>query len=150
MPGFFLQVRRLPHLFEIVEVADLRPEDMDDYVARIDQDPVGAGQSLDARNAVAGFLERVEQVIGNSRDMTARPAGGDDHVVAQARFSLNVDGDDIFGLGVFQTDKDCVEGAGIACADPGRRRHDIGLLPQCCSQCLSFRIKNNQITSEIR
>jgi hypothetical protein len=30
---FFLEIRRLPHLFEIVEVADFGAEDMDDDIA---------------------------------------------------------------------------------------------------------------------
>ena len=87
----FLEVRRLPHLFEIVEFADFGAEDMDDDVARIDQDPVGTGQPLDARHAEAGILERLEQVIGDSRDMTVRSARCDNHIVAEARFPLNVD-----------------------------------------------------------
>ena len=73
----------------------------------------------------------VRKVVGNGCDMAMRPAGRNDHIVAETRFSLKVDGDDIFGLGVFQTGKDCRNGAGhgVVSADPGRRRHDVGLLP---------------------
>ena len=39
---------RLPHLFEIVEFANLGPEDVDDDIARVDQDPV-AGVSPSTR-----------------------------------------------------------------------------------------------------
>ena len=76
--GLFLEIRRLPHLFKIVEFADFGAEDVDDDVARIDQDPVGACQPLDARHAHTGILERLEEVIGDSRDMTVRSAGCDD------------------------------------------------------------------------
>ena len=85
---------------------------MDDDVARIDQHPVGAGQAFDARLAETGILQRLEELFGDGGDMAVRTARRDDHIVAEARFTLNVDWDDVFGLGVFQTGKDCFEGAG--------------------------------------
>src|SRR5690606_4200187 len=57
------QIGRHPHLLEIVEFAHLGPEHMDDHVARVDQHPVGAFQTFDARGAVAGILERLEQMV---------------------------------------------------------------------------------------
>ena len=48
-----------PHLLEIVEGADLGPEDMDDDVARIDEDPVAGRQALDTDLADAGFLSNL-------------------------------------------------------------------------------------------
>ena len=58
----FLEVGRLPHLLDVVELPDFRTEDMDDDIARIDQHPVGAGQPLDARLAEAGILQRLEEL----------------------------------------------------------------------------------------
>ena len=47
---------RRPHLLEIVELPDLRAEDMDDDVAGVDQHPVAMGQAFDASASEAGSL----------------------------------------------------------------------------------------------
>jgi hypothetical protein len=69
-------------------------------------------------------------VIGDTPHVAVRTARSDDHVVTEAGFLVDVDGDDVFGLGVFETGKDGFEGAGgcVKTADPGRRRRDVGLL----------------------
>ena len=46
-----------PHLFQVIEFADLGAEDMDDYVARIDQHPVALRRAFDTRFAEACFLQ---------------------------------------------------------------------------------------------
>ena len=92
-----------PHLLEIVEGADFRPEDVDDHIAGIDQHPVAGAQALDADVAAAGFLQVVEQPVGDRRDVAVRTAGGDDHVVGEGRFAGDVDRDEVLGLGVVET-----------------------------------------------
>src|SRR5262245_17182930 len=142
----FLEIGSLPQLLDVVELPYLRAEDMDDHVTRIDQHPVRAREAFDARLAHASTLDRLDQVFGDGADMAVRAARGDDHVVAEAGLALNVDGDDVFGLGVFQTGKDCLDGAFglIVAALRGRRRHGICLLPKCCSQSRSFRTVNTK------
>src|SRR5262249_59841218 len=46
---------RRPHLLEIVEGADFRPEDVDDDVAGIDQHPVAVRHAFDPRVPHAGL-----------------------------------------------------------------------------------------------
>lgn len=76
---------------------------MDDDVARVDQNPVRTAQPFDAREAEAGILERRNEMFGGGCDMTVRTPGRDDHEVTEAGLALNVDGNDIFGLGVIET-----------------------------------------------
>ena len=57
MNRLFLQVGCQPHLLEVVELANLGPEDVDDDVPGIDQHPVGAAQTLDARLSHPGVLD---------------------------------------------------------------------------------------------
>ena len=42
-----------PHLFEIVELAHVRLEDVDDRVAGVEQDPIAIGHALDPRRRIA-------------------------------------------------------------------------------------------------
>src|SRR5690606_28953504 len=52
MHGFVLKIGSLPHLFDVVELAHLRPEHVDDDIARVDQNPVCTRQALHAWSAV--------------------------------------------------------------------------------------------------
>src|SRR4051812_47565958 len=128
----FLEIGSLPQLLDVVEFPDFRAEDMDDHIAGIDQHPAGAGQPLDARLAQPRILDRLQKVIGDGADMAVRAARGDNHIVAQAGLALNVDGDNVFCLGVFETGKDCLDGAGsvVVTAEPGRGRQRDYLLPK--------------------
>lgn len=78
---------------------------MNDDIADIDQDPVAMGQALHPGGAQTVALDGPTQLIGDRADMTVRTARGNDHIVPQRRFSRNVDGFDVFGLGIGQAGK---------------------------------------------
>ena len=58
--------------------------------------PIGVRQAFHARCTETGLLDRLDQMVGNCRDMTMRSSRRDHHVVAEARSALNVDGDGCF------------------------------------------------------
>jgi hypothetical protein len=99
--GRFL--RLLPYFLKRVKVANFRAEDMDDHVAGVDQDPVRSGQAFDLGGAVTGFLQCPQQMIRNRAHMTMGTARCDHHVIGHRGFALDIDGNDVFGLGVFET-----------------------------------------------
>jgi hypothetical protein len=80
-------------------------------------------------------------VIGNRHNVTVRASGHDHHVVAQRRFTGNVDRDDIFCLRVLEACEDQVKGTvgGIVAAAraPGENADDVSLCVRCC-QVRSF------------
>ena len=73
---------------------------MDDDVAGIDQHPVAMGKAFDASASEAFVLELPDEVIGNGADMPLRAPRGYDHLVADRGLALDVDGDDVLGLGI--------------------------------------------------
>ena len=108
-------VRRLirPQFLNIVETADFRPENVDDHIARIDQHPIGMGQTLDLDIPLARFLELDRQLIGNRADMPIRAAGGNNHPVRESGFAVEINGDDVFRLGVFKLGDNGFEKRGL-------------------------------------
>ena len=58
-----------PELFQIVEAAHFRPEEMDDNVNRIDQHPVALVHAFNSDMAVARFFKLINQLVGNGADM---------------------------------------------------------------------------------
>ena len=50
----------LPHLFDVVELAHFRTENMDDDIARVDQHPITAGKTFDSRLAVPGLFQSAQ------------------------------------------------------------------------------------------
>ena len=62
-----------PDLLQIIKTAYFGPEDMDNDVAGVDQHPVASGHALDLGPAVAGILDRPQQVVGDRADVTMRP-----------------------------------------------------------------------------
>ena len=85
-----------PHLFEVVEFADLGAEDVDDHVARVDHlaDVLGVDQVLleikrlryEERQTIADTKERIRERRGGwgSRFLEEVRAGGSDHPVSRA------------------------------------------------------------------
>ena len=109
--GVVVQIWRQPHLFDVVEFPDFWAEDVDDDVTGVDQNPIGTAHSFDPREPELGILQRRDQMIGDGCDMSVRASGRDDHMVAERGLALQVDRDDFFCLGVFETGKDEFEGA---------------------------------------
>src|SRR4029078_3356075 len=101
--------RRRPHLFQIVEGADLGPEDMHDNVSGIDEDPVSLPHSLDADAGPAASLDVLHEVVGHGAHVTLRSAARHDHVIAYGGFAGEIDDNAVLGLHVFQTREDGFE-----------------------------------------
>ncbi len=95
-----------PHFFEVVELPDFGPEDVDDDVGAVDQDPVAIAQAFDARRLVALAFEGADYAFGDRPDMGAGAAGGDNHDVGEGGFAVQVDGDDVLGFGIIETGQD--------------------------------------------
>jgi len=136
-----LNFSRRPHLFKIVEGPNFRPEDMHDDIAGIDQHPVPLPHALDTDAGTTRVFQALDQVVGNSADMTLRPAAGHDHVIANRGFSGEIDNDAVLGFHVFETGEDGAErllGTWVP-------RDDFGLTTRrprecrCIQGCGSFR-----------
>ncbi len=87
-----------PHLLEIVEAANLGPEDVHQHVARIDQHPVAGWHALDPGVAVSPILHFLDEFVGDRADMPLRSARRDDHRVGERGLPDEIDGDRLLGL----------------------------------------------------
>src|SRR5271157_2012268 len=87
----FARPVRAPHLFEIVELADVGTEDMNDRVARVEQHPIAKRQSLNARRGEACVAAGPDDTVGDRADMSARTPGCDNHSVGERRFAGKLD-----------------------------------------------------------
>jgi len=77
--GFFYR----PHALEIVIGANFRAKDVDDHIARIDENPIAGFHPVDRPRAVACLLESPGEVLGDRADVALRAAVGDDDKVGQ-------------------------------------------------------------------
>jgi hypothetical protein len=110
-----------PHLLKLVEVAHFRAEDVDDHVARVDQNPVAGILAFDLAGHAMALLEPFHQFLRDRRDLPGGAARGHDHPVGNGRFSAQIDLHDILGLVVFERSNDTrqqlIAGEGV---DPRR------------------------------
>ena len=77
-------------------------------------------QPFDPQIALARFLELYGQLIGDRADMPIRAPGGDNHPVRQSGLAVEINGDDVFRLGVFKLGKNGFQEGGLFCT---RRRN---------------------------
>lgn len=91
-----------PKLLELIELAHLRPEQVDNHVAGVKQHPVAARPALDLGAAQAAFLKRFQDMVGHRADLTGRSSGSDHHEIRDAGFAGQIDNDDIFRLVIFK------------------------------------------------
>ena len=89
--------RGVPDLFDIVEGAYFRPEQVHDHVARVEQHPIAVRQAFHSRRT-AGCLDLLEDVLSQRADMALRAAAGHDQRIGYGAFAPNVDGDDVLGF----------------------------------------------------
>ena len=82
--------------------AHLFPEEMNNHIAAIDQDPVADRGPFDPHIADALFFEQDSQMLSQRRQMALGAARCDNHGVGNARFAVKIDDNDIFGLVVIQ------------------------------------------------
>src|SRR3546814_17024035 len=83
---------RLPELLERVIFAHLRPEQVHDHVAGVDQAPVARIAALGMRAPDAGRLELFEAMPGHRVDTAGRSSAFDPHVIVTVCFSPQRDG----------------------------------------------------------
>src|SRR5579872_2959360 len=124
-----------PHLFQIVEFAHFGAEDVDNDVAGVDQHPVALPHAFDADIAHAGRLDVLDDIVSNRADMTLRPAGCHDHVIADRGFICEIDGDAVLGLHVFQTQEDDAECLLGTWAQMPRLGDGFGPVTRCPRKC---------------
>ena len=99
--------RRRPHPLQIVEGAHFRPEDVDDHVARIDQHPVAMRQPFHPRpRRYRASLRSLRIWSAMAPTWRFDLPRGHDHVVADRRLAVQVDGDCVLGLHVVQAGED--------------------------------------------
>ena len=92
-----------PHIFSMLSKARAsRPEDMNDDIARIDQDPIAKRHSFNLCIANALLLQLVEKAVGDSAGMALRAPRADDHEIGKRGFVRQGDADDLVGLGVIE------------------------------------------------
>ncbi len=87
-----------PHLLEIVELANLGPEDVNHDVDSVDQHPVAGLKTFDADIVEAAFFQVLAKLFGDCAHVAVRPPGGNHHEVADRRLALEIDRDDLLGL----------------------------------------------------
>lgn len=75
---------------------------MNDHVVGVDQDPVGRWQTFDARRAADAILDPLGKLGGHRRHLPRRAARSDHHMVGDARFARQRDGDDLDRLVVVE------------------------------------------------
>jgi hypothetical protein len=78
------------------------PEQMDDDVAAVDQNPIALSGTLDADAFQTFAFEFFDEMFGHRLDVTGRGTGGDDHVVGDGRPAGKIDDDRIGRLVVVQ------------------------------------------------
>src|SRR5262245_66124666 len=91
-----------PHLLEVIELAHLGPEYVDDDVGDVDDHPVAVCLTLDAGLAVALFLELALDLLGDRAHVPVGPARGDHHVIAERRLLPDVDRHHVLGFGIVE------------------------------------------------
>ena len=100
---------------------------MDDRVIGVEQDPVAMRQAFDARGGEAARFEGLEQTIGDCSDMDVRASSSNDHEIGEAGFAAQVDRDNVFRLGVFETGRDRLgEETGVGFDGTGSRGARLG------------------------
>jgi len=95
-----------PHPLEIVEAAHFRAENVHDHFTGVHQHPISGGKAFNARVAEAGLLETLGKLLGDRSDLSRRSAAGNNHVIGDARFTVERDGHHFLGLIVIERFQD--------------------------------------------
>ena len=89
---------RFPHFFQIVELPDFGPKQMDDDIAGIDQHLVTLPDTFGPDADHPFLLEGLNKGLGERDDLARGAPARDHHIVRNAGFALEADGDHLFGL----------------------------------------------------
>src|SRR4029079_5341742 len=80
-----------PHLLEVVEIANLGTEDVNDDVAVVDQHPIAGLEPFHANGGGAFFLELALELVSDGTHVPVGAPRGDHHVVADCRLAREID-----------------------------------------------------------
>jgi hypothetical protein len=95
-----------PHLFETVERADFRSEDVDNHVAGVNQHPIAMGQALDPDASEPDATKVLKHLVGHCSHMAIGPSRGHNHVVGDCRLSAQIDCGGVLRLHVVEARED--------------------------------------------
>ena len=79
---------------------------MDDDITCVDQNPVAMRHAFIAYIRQAGLAQVLEQVVRDGADMAVRPAGTNDHIIADRGFAAEIEGEGVLRLHVFKRGED--------------------------------------------
>jgi hypothetical protein len=89
---------RHPHLFQLIKVADLGAEDVNDHIAPVDQNPIAGFLAFHLGRHAELLAQTVCQLLGNRRNLTRRTARTNDQVIRHIRPTAQVNLNDVFGF----------------------------------------------------
>lgn len=102
----------LPKLLDGIVFADIGSKQMDDHIARIDQDPIAIRPALRSYLGEARFLELFHNMPGHRTNFASRATTSDHHIVCEIRLSGQWDHRGALGLIVVQRLLDQGQNAG--------------------------------------
>jgi hypothetical protein len=102
----FFRGERRPKLFQIIEAADLGTEQVDNHVARIDENPVALGHAFNAEIGESCRFKLFDKLLGNGGNMPIGTAAGYDHLVGQRALAIEIYRSNVLGFGVIKTSED--------------------------------------------
>src|SRR5262249_19190708 len=91
-----------PHLLDVVKGPRLWTEDMDNYIASVDQNPIAQRHPFNPCIADAAFFQLLDQLVGDRANVALGAASGDNHIITKRRFPGQVYADNIVSLGVLK------------------------------------------------
>ena len=104
LEGGALGLRHLdgPHFFQIIELTNFLAKQVYDNIAHVDQRPIAFVHALDLAPAQAKLLDLAQLMVRHGAHMPVRTARGDDQIVRNGGFTVQVDDNQIFRLVVVE------------------------------------------------
>lgn len=87
-----------PHFLEVVEGADFGPEDMNNNVSGVQNDPIRLAQTFDSHVFLSGLFELFPYFFSQGADVAGGSPGGDYNVIRKGRVLLEWDRHNIQSL----------------------------------------------------
>lgn len=88
--------RFAPHLLEVIEVAKLRGEDVDDDVSEVNKKPARIGSPFNVIRLDANVACLIANAVHQSGHVTVARRRADDEVIGEIGCLSNVQDDDVF------------------------------------------------------
>ena len=91
-----------PDTLKVVESPNLWPEQVDDNVACINQNPIGIWQAFDARASVPVLLDAAGYMLSQCSNMPLGTPRSYDHLVCNGGFALKINHQQFFCFVIFE------------------------------------------------